>query len=245
MTEHVNPRIVIGNNNPPAPTPFEAISQEIADLFDEAKNFCDGSEIDSQKLADAITELHDKLHDAGKRADELRVIEKKPLDDQIADIQARYNKLIGNTKAVKGTVILGKEACQTLLTPWRTKILREKEAEAARIREEAERVRKEAEAAIRASSGNLEARVDAEEVLAHSKAIDKTANRAEKAATTGTGLRTIWTATMIDEEQALDWAFGAYKLHFIELVQSLADGDVRGGARDIPGFSIKDSKVAR
>lgn len=236
---------MIGHNNPPDPTPFEAISQEIADLFEEAKNFCDGSAIDNQKLADSITELHDKMHDAGKRADELRVIEKKPLDDQIAEIQSRYNKLIGNTKAVKGTVILGKEACQTLLTPWRVKILREKEAEAERIRAEAERVRKEAESAIRASSGNLAAREEAEELLKDAKKLDKVASKADKDASSGLGLRTVYSVEIEDIEKAMDWAYARDPGAFNEIALNMARELVRSGMRVVPGFKVTENKVAR
>lgn len=117
-----------GHNNPPT-SAYETIKQEIEDLFGEAKNFADGEAIDSQVLADAVTELHDKLHEAGKRADEVRKDEAKPHDDAKAEIQTRYNKLIGNTKTSgKGKVVLGKEVLQGLLTPWRNKVAAEKEA---------------------------------------------------------------------------------------------------------------------
>ena len=119
-----------GHNNPPT-SAYETIKQEIEDLFDEAKNFADGEAIENQALADAVTELHDKLHDAGKRADDVRKDEAKPHDDAKAEIQARYNKLIGNTKTSgKGKVVLGKEVLQGLLTPWRIKVAAEKEAAA-------------------------------------------------------------------------------------------------------------------
>lgn len=87
----------MGDNNPPT-SAYEEIKQEIEDLYGEAKLFADGEAIDNQALADAVTELHDKLNDAGNRADTARKTEAKPHDDAKAEIQARYNKLIGNTK---------------------------------------------------------------------------------------------------------------------------------------------------
>lgn len=238
-----NPLAVAGHNQPPK-TPFDLLRQELDDLYDEAKNFCDGEPIGSPEMAEAITELHDRIHDCGKRAEELRVEEKKPLDEQIAAIQAKFHPLIGNTKAGKGKVVLGKEACQSLLTPYRTRIAQEKAAEAARVAAAAEAARVAATEAIRASSGNLAAREEAEELLADAKRLERTAARTFKSATTGTGLRTVWKAELVDEAAALDWFYGERPDAFRELIQSLADDAVRRGVRKVPGFSVVEEKRA-
>ncbi|MCD1264040.1 hypothetical protein B5M44_04285 [Shinella sumterensis] len=246
-TDDFNPLAVAGpgHNNPPEElSPFELLKQEIEDLFEEAKNFCDGEPIDSEAMADVITELHDRIHECGKRAETLRVDEKKPLDDKIAEIQTKFHPLIGNTKAGKGKVILAKEACQTLLTPWRKKVADEKAAKAARVAKEAEAARAAAQAAMQASSGNLAEREAAEELLADAKALEKTARRSEKAATTGLGLRTVWTAVLEDPEKALDWAYGRAADEFIAVAQRNADEAVRAGLRQVPGFVVKETKVA-
>lgn len=240
----------IGHNNPPDSTnqlsAYETAKQEIEDLFDEAKNWADGEPITSQDMADAITALHDSLHEAGKRADEARIAEKEPLDKAVKEIQDRYNKLIGNTKTTgKGKVVLGKEALQTLLTPWRTKVAAEKEAAAKAAREEADRIAAEAQAAIRASDGNLEEREKAEELLKEAKQVDRWAKREDKAATTGTGLRTVWHADLVDEGAALDWAYGKAPERFKDVVRQMANEAVRAGLRSVPGFKIWDEKVAR
>lgn len=223
---------------------FDLLKQELEDLYDEAKNFCDGEPIDSEAMASVITELHDRIHECGKRAEELRVAEKKPLDDQIAAIQNKFHPLIGNTKAGKGKVVLGKEACQALLTPWRTAIAKKKAEEAARVAAEAEAARVAATEAIRQSSGNLAAREEAEELLADAKALERQAGRANKAATVGTGLRTVWRAELVDENAALDWFWGEQPDAFRELIQKLADEAVRSGVRKVPGFRVLDQKVA-
>ena len=223
---------------------FDAIRQEIDDLFDTAKDFCDGEPIDSDAMAAVITELHDKIHDCGKRAEELRVAEKKPLDDQITAIQTKFHPLIGNTKAGKGKVVLGKEACQALLTPWRTAAAQKKAEEAAAAAAEAEAARRQATEAIRASSGNLAAREEAETLLADAKALERQAGRANKAATTGLGLRTVWRAELVDENAALDWFWGERPDAFRELIQRLADEAVRAGVRKVPGFAVVEEKVA-
>ena len=242
--EDENPRAVMGGNQPPA-DPFELLVKELDDLFEEASNFCDGDPIASAEMADAITELHDKIHDCGKRAEELRKAEKKPLDDAIKEIQAKFHPLIGDTKAGKGKVILGKAACNDLLTPWRNKVAAEKAAAAAKVAAEAAEAKRLADEAMQATRGNLAARVAAEEQLAHAAALEKTAKRETKAATTGTGLVTVWRAEIVDEEAALDWCFARAKFEFMALVQKNADEAVRSGVRVIPGVRVYDEKVAR
>lgn len=248
-TDDFNPMAVAnpgpGHNNPPAePTPFDLLKQEIEDLYDTAKDFCDGEPIDSEAMAAVITELHDRIHDCGKRAEALRVDEKKPLDDQIAAIQAKFHPLIGNTKAGKGKVILAKDACQTLLTPWRQKVAAEKAAAAAKAAEEAEATRLAAQEAMQASTGNLAEREAAEELLANARRLEKGAKKADKAATTGLGLRTTWVAVLEDPEKALDWAYGRAADEFMAVAQRNADECVRAGLRQVPGFRVVEEKVA-
>lgn len=249
-TEAYDPYTVVaiaemGHNNPPT-SAYETIKQEIEDLFDEAKNFADGDAIDSAALAEAVTELHDKLHEAGKRADEVRKDEAKPHDDAKAEIQTRYNKLIGNTKTSgKGKVVLGKEVLQGLLTPWRNKVAAQKEAAARLAREEADRIIREAQEAMQASKGNLEAREQAEELVKEAKQADRWAKREDKAATTGTGLRSVWHCDLVDEGIALDWAYGRAPERFKAVVQAMAEEAVRAGMRQVPGFNVREERVAR
>lgn len=245
MTHDLYNAATIGHNNPPL-SAYETVKQEIEDLFEEAKHWADGEPITSQDMADAITTLHDSLHEAGKRADEARVAEKEPLDKAVKEIQDRYNKLIGNTKTTgKGKVVLGKESLQTLLTPWRTRIAAEKEAAAKAALEEADRIAREAEAAIRASAGNLEGREKAEELLKAAKQVGRWAKREDKAATTGTGLRTVWHADLVDEGAALDWAYGKAPERFKDVVQQMANEAVRSGLRSVPGFLVREERVAK
>jgi hypothetical protein len=237
-----DPTAIAGlGHNQPAPTPFDAIKQEIEDLFDEAKNFADGEPIASQEMHDAIEKLREQIHEAGKRADALRVEEKKPLDDKIKAIQDAYNPLI---QPKRGRVDLAKSTLDTLLTPWRTKVAAEKAAAAAAAAAEAEAARVAAQEAIRASSGNLAAREEAEQALADAKALEKTARRWDRAATTGTGLRTVWDVTLVDEELAMDWLWARAKAEVLAVAVRNAEEAVRSGARSVPGFTVVERKVA-
>lgn len=231
-----NPMTIAGHNSN-----NRSILDQIADLYDEAKNWADGEPITSQEMADAITALREQIHEAGKKADAERTEEKRPLDEAVKAIQDRYNPFI---QPKKGKVDLAKAALDQLLTPWRVAKQREAEAEARRIAEEAEAARLAAQEAIRASSGNLAAREEAEAVLAEAKKLEKTARRADKAANTGTGLRTTWVVEMVDEEAALDWAYNRAPGDFIIVAQSLAEAVVRQGVRQVPGFVVRDRKVA-
>lgn len=236
-----NPRAVIGGNHPPEPTAFDLIRQEIEDLFDEAKNWADGEPIASQEIHDQIERLRDGIHEAGKRADALRVDEKRPLDEQVKAIQDKFNPLI---QPKKGKVDLAKQTLDSLLTPWRNKVASEKAAEAAAVAKAAEEATRAAQEAMQASSGNLAAREEAEELLAEAKALEKTAKRADKAASTGLGLRTVWRVELVDIEKALDWAYGRAADEFLAVAQRNAEEAVRAGVRQVPGFAVSYEKVA-
>lgn len=241
-----NHRTIGDNGGPPLEeaandNPVDAVFAEINDLFAEAAHWADGEPIADEATAAAITKLYDGLHAAGKRADELRVAEKKPHDDGAAAVQAKFNPFI---QPKKGRVDLGKSALSDLLSVWRAAKAKAAAAEAARIAAEAAAATLAAQEAIRASSGNLAGRVEAEELLAHAAAVTKEAKRADKQATTGTGLRTVWRADLVDVNAALDWWFGERPEEFTALVQRLADSAVAAGVRKVPGFVVREEKVA-
>jgi hypothetical protein len=233
-----NPQAIatIGHNAPPAE--YE-IFTEINDLYETAKDFCDGDAIASQETADAITKIMEYLHDAGKRADAMRVTEKKPHDDAAKAVQDKYNPYVQKDK---GKVDKGKSACAALLAPWRTKLAREAAELAAAIRAEAERKTAEAQAAIQASAGNLAEREVAEYAAKEAKALTAQAKKAEAAPT---GLVTKWIAVMENASEAIEWAYGRDPKRFNELAQSMADEAVRGGMRAVSGFVIKEEMRAR
>lgn len=232
------------NGGPKVDTAFEEISARISDLYDEAKNWADGEPISSPEMAEAITTLFDGLQAAGKEAEALRVTEVKPLDEAKNAIQARFHPLIGDTKAGRGKVPMARTALQQLLTAWRVEQQRVAAAIAEKARKEAAEELRLAQEAMQASSGNLEAREQAEQQADAAKAAEKFARKAEKAATTGTGLRTMWVATLTDEGVALDWAYTRAPARFRELVIAMAGEVVRSGVREIPGFVVSEEKKA-
>lgn len=248
----VNAPAPIGHNQPPSP--FEEISAEIENLYGEAKNWCDGTPIDNQAQADAVGDLINMIRDAAKRADALRKQEVKPFDEGKAEVQTRYAPLIADTKATKGKTVLALAACKQVLTPWLEKIEAAKREAERSAREEADRKHREAEEAQRQAHAlkDLEAREEAEKAAADAKAAEKDAKRAtnEKAgAKHSTGravsLRTTYTPVLVDAQKAARHYWPLRKSEFEALLNRLAKADVANGAREIPGFEIREEKVAR
>lgn len=228
------------NGGPPIIDPTEAFAK-IDDLYAEAKLWADGEPITSPEMAEAITALYDGLHDAGKEAEALRVKEKKPLDEAVEAVQTKYNPYV---QPKKGRVAMGKDALGVLLTAWRTEQARIAADKARKAREEAEALQAEAQAAMAASAGNLAEREAAEEVAQFAKQATRFANKQEKAATTGTGLRAVWQAVVSDCSELMDWAYNRDPNRFNELAKQIADEAVRSGVRTIPGANVIEGKRA-
>lgn len=229
-----NERIRQGGNL----SPFDEISLQIDELYEEARNWADGSAIENEGQHKTVSDLEAMLAEAGKRAEALRVEEVKPLDEAKAAIQAKYHPLIGDTKAGKGKVVLGRAALKDLLTAWRARIAAEKAAKAAAARAEAEEENRRALEAMRASRGDLEAREQAEEQLRHAKEAEAFAARQHKAATTGLGLRTRKVPVLRDLNLAVRHYWKQDPEAFARLVTELAEAEVRAGRAEIPGFEI-------
>ncbi|WDR03658.1 hypothetical protein PSQ19_06195 [Devosia algicola] len=234
-----NERIAMGANQPPE----QIIFGEIEAYYDEAKNWAsDGFEIESQEQADQIDMLDKALLKASQEAEALRVEEKRPLDEQISAIQAKFNPYI---QKGKGKVDLGRSVLKALLGAWRIEQQRIKDAEARKIREEAEAAERAAQEAFRQSGvADLEQREEAERMAERAAELAKQSKQADKAATTKTGLRTSYRAELTDLNAAVQHYWKTDRAEFEALVQTLAAKSVRSGAREIPGFEIKTIKEA-
>ena len=218
-------------------TPFEEVCLEIDDLYDEVANFADGAPIESQEQCDALDKLDKALLDADKRREVIRKEEARPFDEGKAAVQAKHNP-------VKDKVARARDVISKPRAAWKAKVAAEKEAAAAAAAREAEEKRRAAEEAMRASRGDLAAREEAEDLLADAKAAEKQAKRADKAATTGTGLRTYWYSELADLDAAVRHYWSRDREAFEQLVKDLAARDVRSGKREIPGFRIIEEKRA-
>lgn len=238
----------IGHNQPPA-TPFDIVSEKITDLYDEAKNWCDGEEITSQEQADAVQKLMRLIQSAEKEADAARVEENRPFDEGKAAVQAKYAPLIANTKTIKGKTILAIEACKKALAPWLRKVEEENRRKAEEARKEAE-AKAEAARAAMAQRQSLEDRDRAEALVREAKQAEADARRAAnaKAGAKGEGravtlrdkytpevtdftayARHVWTAHRSDMEDFL-------RMHAVKLVAA-------GIHSRLPGVTVHHERV--
>lgn len=234
----------IGHNNPPA-DPFGAIKAHIEDLYSEAKNWLDGDPITTQAQADEVGKLLDMIRDAEKVADEARKAENAPFDEGKAAVQAKFAPLISDTKAVRGKTVLAAEACRAALAPWRQAQEAAKQEAARTAREEAEAAARAAAKAMRASQvDDLAAREEAERLVREAEQAAKLASRADKAATTGTGLRSYWALKLTDGTAAARHYWMTDRKACEEFFLSLANRDTRQGVRTIPGFEIIEERRA-
>jgi hypothetical protein len=205
----------IGHNLPPEPTPFEQISARINDLYAEAKNWLDGEPVTTQGQADALDKLKGMIREAEKEAEEIRKTEVKPFDDGKAEIQSRFNPLIGDNKSAKGLTVLARQAINKALAPWLTKLDDEKRAAEAKARAEAEEAARKAAEAFRMSDvTDLAAREEAEKLAQAAKQADIAARMAanDKAQAKGgtgraTGLRSFYTPEITDYVAFARWVW--------------------------------------
>ena len=247
-----------GHNNPPSlveevePTPFEMSEVEIGDLYAEAKNWLDGEPVTTQSVADEISKLIDKLRAAANQADARRIAEKKPLDDAVAEIQARYNPLIEENKKANryGKAYLAINMAKQALAPYLQKLEDEQKAAADAARKIADEKLRVAQEALRASQvADLEKRESAEALIREAEKAEAVATKAENSkahATGGTraiGLRSVWRAEMVDASPFAKYVWLDHRPELTEFLETLASKLVLGGKRSLPGVNVIEDRV--
>lgn len=242
---------VIGHNQPPEPTPFEAIKTRIDDLYGEAKLWLDGEPVTTQQQADALNTLANHIKEAESEADALRVAENKPFDDGKSEVQARYNALIGKTTKVTGLTVKALEAVKAALKPYLLEVDRRQQETARIAKEEADKAIAEAQAALRdRDKSNLENVERAEQLLSDAKDLEKDAARLANAKPQAkgegraTGLRTVYRAELVSYRDAAAWAFINKKTELEAFLIELGAKEVRAGKRiDFQGFKVIEERT--
>lgn len=232
----------IGHNNPPSP--FDDAEAQIMGLFDEAKNWLDGSGVTSEADANGVSKLLDMIRKARKSADEARVEEKRPHDEAAKDVQEKYKPLL--TRAD-----LAADAAKAALKPWLEKLEDEKRAKAEAARKEADEKARLAQEAIRSAPvTDLAAREEAETMLRDAKKAEATAHRAEndkahaKGGARAVTLRTTYRPVLSNGVEAARHYWTARREECEAFFLSLAEKDVRAGKHTIPGFNVIEEKAA-
>lgn len=236
---------VIGHNSQHAePTPFEVSRDRISDLYAEAKNWCDGEPIDSEAKAAEVRKLLDMLSEEIRTADARRKVENEPFDAGKAEVQARYNTLIGDTKSVKGKAILAQAACRQALTPWLQKQEAERQAAAEAARLAAEEAKRDAAFALQITSADdLAGREQAEAVAREAKAAEAAAKKAGKHG--ATGLRTVTSAVVTDYRAFLSWLAVNRPDALRGMLDTCANTLCAQKVRGVAGVNFVEERVAR
>lgn len=233
----IDPRLAIGGNKPPK-TPFERSEEEISNLFEEATHWCNGDGVNTEAEEANVDELLGMLRDAKKTADGYRAAEKKPHDDAAKAVQAQWLPIINKAD-------LAADACKKALAPYRKRIADEKAAIAEAARLAAEAKRKAAEDAFRASQvDDLAGRAKAEALLDEAKKADKVASKADKAATTGLGLRTSYQAEITDMSAFARYCWTNHKAEVDEFFETLAKQLVARKVMTMPGVTVHEIRGA-
>ena len=260
--EGENPRAVIGGNNPPEetkalpiPMKWDAIKLHLDDLLEQVRGVT-GVAISEQQQADDVGKLLRDIQAGAKAADDARTSEKQPLDEQIKEIQDRYNEYIAPLKnKVPGLVSKAELALKNQIGAWLKKLDDERIARENVARAVAEKAAEEARAAhqIAKTSDDLDDIEAAEDLLAAADQANRDLRQAEKAKaqvkTEGhraIGLRSVWRAERIEGEggKALSHYAKTQPARVIAFIEELAAEDVKAGIRSIPGFNIIEDKVA-
>lgn len=231
----------IGHNSPPEP--FDFIEDKINALYEEAKHWLDGEEVKDEKTAEGVTDLLNLLRKSNKEADEERKKEKKPHDDLGKAVQEKYKPLTDKAE-------LAATACKKALAPFLIAKEKAKQEEAERFRMEAEVKLKDAQdAAIKARGNNLTEQENASSLADEAQDAAKVARKAENASSNtksqfgrAAGLRTSYATTLTDPMEAIRHYWPDDSINAV--LVALAKKDVAKGAREIPGFEIKEEKRA-
>lgn len=240
---------VIHLSNEP-PTPFDAHRINLDDLLVEARNWADGEPAVTQAQVDEIARLIDDLNAGAKAMEAERLVEKRPLDDQIQAIQDRYNVYLAPLKnKTPGKVPTAIDALNAAKRPFLLALEEALEAKRKQAREEAEAAAQAAaEAARQANAASLEEReaVDAKIKAAEdAQRAAKIADNAKAHAHGGgraQGLRTRVLAEVTDLDAAVRHYWSENRPAFAELIQKLADDDARQNRRAAKGVTFREER---
>lgn len=251
-----------GHNRPPADedvavdgASFEALKAHAEDLLTEARNWADGAAIETDAQASEVARLIRSLQKAGNLLDEARGVEKKPLDEQIAEIQDRYNAYIAGLKtknAKPGAITRAISALDAAAKRWlKAKDDERREREAA-AQAEAQRLADEARAAQQAANpADLGAMEAAAEAMDGAIAAQREAQRIASETVTlkgsdgsrAIGLRKTYRPVLTDRKAALMHVAKIDPDALMTFLCDYAAAAVKGGARAFPGFEIVEEMV--
>jgi hypothetical protein len=193
---------------------FDGLKDRIEDLARDAEKLINAGAAQDQAAADRASDLANRLAELQKTADAARAAEKKPLDEQVAAVQAKWKPLLGAAdiyKRIKAAVI----------TPFLV-------AEAAKVRAAEEAAREAAEAAAKTGEPIAEVQTRA-------------APKAGSGGRRSVALRTVKVVTITDRAAVL--AFFAENPLITEALQKMAEKATAAGVT-VPGVTVSQEQRA-
>jgi hypothetical protein len=232
----------IGDNNPPAPDPFETVRVHLDGLVMESRNWADGTAIKTPAQADEISFLIDQLRKGAKTAEDLRKKIKQPhldagkaVDDRFKPILTATDRAIDATKRTLGVWLAEKE--------------REKAAaETAAAAAAQAAARQAALARALADKTDLESQERADEATATADELAKGAKKIAAAPVAATGgaramtLRSYFSARIVDRRETLKHYAATQPEKLEAFLLTLAQADVNRGLRTIPGVEVDEDR---
>ncbi len=240
----------IGHNNPPVEIdPYEAMKVHLDDLLLEAHNWADGTEVVNDEQVEAAGKLISDLETAARDAEAKRVAEKKPHDDVIAAIQAKWNVYIADRKnKTPGKVWKAVDALKATVKPYLDAKEAKRKADLAAAQAAALKAEQEAIAAAQAArASDLGAQEDVEELVAVAQQLAVDAKRAEASRVQlgggdrAKGLRTTYTGVIENPRDCLlHYWNGLGRDVLLVALQALVDADVKAKRHTIPGVRVDE-----
>ena len=191
----MNPRAVIGANNPP--DPIDAICAQHEGERMEAENWLDGTPVENEGQMKAVDVLRKAMREFRLGLEAGQKSATAPLYDAYKAEGARWKPSIDDAKRIEGGLI-------ALVDGFKKKLAVEKEAAEREASAEAARKMREAEEAARAANA---ADIEAQRAAAEAQREAEEAQRRAAAASKDTvkGLRTVTRYEITDIRDALHW----------------------------------------
>lgn len=244
LAQAADGREVTFSDNQPPVDPFDATKVHTDDLLDQARGV---TAVTTAEQLESVKALEDELKAAADLLEKQRVAKKKPLDDEIAEIQTQFNVYLAPLKnVVKGKIPLALDALKKAKEPWLKALEDKRLAEVAAAQKKAADAAEAARLAIQAAAPeDMEAREEAEVLVSAALTASRVATRTTTAASAGTGLKSVWTPQVTDITKALIHYTQTRREVVEAFLLDLARKDCAGAIRTIPGFVVTEERVAR
>ena len=191
----MNPRAMIGGNNPP--DPIDTITAPFEPYRSEAENWLDGAPVETEAQMDAVDALRKQMRQWRLDLEKGQKSATAPLHDAYKAELERWKPTIEDAKRIEGCLVAAVDGFKRKLAAEKAEAERQARAEAER------KMREAAEAAAKANAADLEAQRAADNAKREAEAAVAAARDA--ANDTVKGLRTVTRYQITDHRALLNW----------------------------------------